>query len=90
MGKSLLDRCKQKVVIEAPKAPPQQIPRTPKTYREAVQDLFVQIEENPVTYAVTIGEANLVGRISMALNVYCWQKDPIADLVDQMKRIVSE
>ena len=32
--------------IEAPKAPPQQIPRAPKTYKEAVQHLLVQIEEN--------------------------------------------
>jgi len=39
---------------------------------------------------VTIGEANLMGRISMALNVYRRQKDRIANLVDQMKRIVSE
>ena len=32
--------------IEAPKAPPQQIPRAPKIYKEAVQHLLVQIEEN--------------------------------------------
>jgi len=32
--------------IEAPKAPPQQIPRAPKTCKEAVQHLLAQIEKN--------------------------------------------
>ena len=38
--------------IEAPKAPPQQIPRAPKTYKEAVQHLLVQIEENEKLIAI--------------------------------------
>ena len=75
--------------IEAPKAPPQQIPPAPKTYKEAVQHLLVQIEENPVTYGVTIDETNLVYRISMALNAYRRQKDRMADIMDQIKRIAS-
>ena len=40
--------------IEAPKAPPQQIPRAPKTYKEAVQHLLVQIEENEKLIALNI------------------------------------
>jgi prophage antirepressor-like protein len=74
--------------IEAPKAPPQQIPRTPKTYKEAVQHLLVQIEENPVTYGVTIDETNLVNRISMVLNAYRRQKNRLTDLLENMKKIV--
>jgi len=38
--------------IEAPKAPPHQIPRAPKTYKEAVQHLLVQIEENENLIAI--------------------------------------
>jgi anti-repressor protein len=38
--------------IEAPKAPPQQIPPALKTYKEAVQHLFVQIEENDKLIAI--------------------------------------
>ena len=38
---------------------------------------------------VTIDENNLVPRISMALNSYRRQKDRMADIMDQMKRIVS-
>ena len=38
--------------IEAPKAPPQQIPRAPKTYKEVVQHLLVQIEENEKLIAI--------------------------------------
>jgi hypothetical protein len=38
---------------------------------------------------VTIDENNLVPRISMALDFYRRQKDRMADIMDQMKRIVS-
>ncbi len=38
--------------IEAPKASPQQIPRAPKTYKEAVQHLLVQNEENEKLIAI--------------------------------------
>jgi len=38
---------------------------------------------------VTIDEGNLVPRIGMALNAYRRQKDRMADIMDQMKRIVS-
>jgi prophage antirepressor-like protein len=38
--------------IEAPKAPLQQIPRAPKTYKEAVQHLLFQIEENEKLIAI--------------------------------------
>jgi hypothetical protein len=38
---------------------------------------------------VNIDENNLVARISMALNAYRRQKDRMADIMDQMKRIVS-
>ena len=38
--------------IEAPKAPAQQIPRAPKTYKEVVQHLLVQIDENEKLIAI--------------------------------------
>ena len=60
--------------IEAPKAPPQQIPRAPKTYKERE------------TYHY---KYQLVERISMALNAYRRQKDRMVDIMYQMKRIVS-
>ena len=37
----------------------------------------------------TFDESKLVPRISMALNAYRLQKDRMADIMDQMKRIVS-
>jgi len=40
-------------------------------------------------YGVSIDEHNLVERISMALNSYRRQKDRMADIMDQMKRIVT-
>ena len=39
---------------------------------------------------VTIDESNRVSRIPIALNAYRRQKDRMADIMDQMKRIVSE
>ena len=40
-------------------------------------------------YQVSISEDNLVERISMALNAYRRQKDRMADLLDQMNKIVE-
>ncbi len=39
---------------------------------------------------VTIDESSLVPRISMALNAYRRQKDRMADILDNMTKIVSE
>jgi hypothetical protein len=46
-------------------------------------------EEKPEAWGVTIDESNLVDRISMALNAYRRQRDRMADVMDQMKRIAS-
>ncbi len=63
------------------------------------QDFFNHNPDNPQTHAhtgddqlpykITITEDNLVERISMALNAYRRQKDRMADLMNQMERIVS-
>ena len=47
--------------------------------------------DNPdlAPYTVTTDESNLVPRISMDLNAYRRQKDRMADVINQMKRIVS-
>jgi prophage antirepressor-like protein len=42
--------------IEAPKAPPQQIPQAPKKHKEAVQHLLAQIEENEKLIAIKTDE----------------------------------
>ena len=48
-----------------------------------------QPEEMPEAWGIVIDETNLVDRISMALNAYRRQKDRMADLMNQMERIVS-
>lgn len=48
-----------------------------------------QPSEQPEAWGVTIDETNLVDRISMALNAYRRQKDRMADVMNQMQRIVS-
>ncbi len=40
-------------------------------------------------YAITIDDTNLVERNSMALNACRWQRDLMADLMNQMERFVS-
>ena len=57
------------------------------------QDFFDHNPDKPTDpglaeYVVNIDENNLVARISMALNAYRRQKDRMADIMDQTKRIV--
>ena len=73
------------------------------TNNEIVKSLIVLVQDffnhNPgrakpgmpreADYGVTISEENLVDRISMALNAYRRQKDRMADLLDQMNKIVE-
>ena len=74
------------------------------TNNEIVKSLIVLVQDffnhNPgkakpgmpleYDYQVTISEDNLVDRISMALNSYRRQKDRMADLLDQMQKIVQD
>jgi hypothetical protein len=59
------------------------------------QDFFDHNPEAPTVpgqepYGIIIDESNLVQRISIALNAYRRQRDRIGDVMDQMKRIVSD
>lgn len=58
------------------------------------QDFFNHNPDDPATsagveYGIHIDESNLVERISIALNSYRRQRDRMADLMNQMQRIVS-
>ena len=59
------------------------------------QDFFDHNPEAPSVpgqkgYGIIIDESNLVQRISIALNAYRRQRDRIGDVMDQMKRIVTD
>ena len=76
-------------------------PSSKATNNEIVKSLIVLIQdyfnhnpdpqpaEMPEAWGIVIDESNLVDRISMALNAYRRQKDRMADIMDQMKRIAD-
>ena len=64
------------------------------TFVRLTQNFFDNNPDAPpepelTTSTPKIDETNLADRISMALNTYRRQKDHMADIMDQMKRIVS-